>query len=903
MTLGQVRAIDLRHYSNEHGLELPMVNDLFLNADGYLWLSTLGGLVRFDGTDFLSFEPEGRESKSINFTCAVSDEKGTIYAIGQDRWDQKHLFSLQPDSGVLVPVENSSLFPMAIKALLPSNSGEFLVISLDEQIYQYAEGKLKWVFKSPDQIPIINVKINQKEFLVQNSHHEIFIVDQEVNSKRLDPDELPSIEPVHFDGDEKIIGSLKVDIEEEQFFTAQPSLLPSPVYPFQAGKYFRFHQESRNVTWILKNKSIFCHDNNSGDWKDFSDLLKDFPKAQGIKCALVDPFDQVWIGTNDGIFALKPSFSISKSLFTKKDHLGNAFSFRGITEWRGQIYANSYSGKVNYDPSGEEESLFYKSKVDVHKLAAHCSNDTSLWLGEGQKLLRFYDPNTPPHTYPLPSLEPFPYKSLEIWAISEDTLGKVWIGTNAGLAVLDSPDGPIRFLSSPSNPSQPVAKINHIHPTKNGLILATSLGIRYFDFVNGFQIENRQHLLLEKLTEGISIYHLHFDKNGDMWLASHGEGLMRWNSDFSLLNKFGSSSGFSNKHLHAIYEDHKGRMWIPSENGLFLFYPDELRAIRFGKANGLSDEEFNRISHFRAKDGTMYFGGVAGINVINPSDFYQTHPDTIQPLALGTAQLTHSTQKKSEDISLAVKEQNPIPLNGSTTGLTLTLLNLGGFGEFEYKWKEEDTAWQKTDATQISLTKFPNQADELLIRAIDDVGQIKGYLALPLHFQQDKKGWGKLPLWLSGIVVAAGVCFILYRQKIDKNTLPIHPTPKPTFIATQSVEEPIDGFVEKLEEIVRKNISSPEFGVTQLSEALYVSRKSLYRKTNQLLGKNPNEIIKEIRLEYARNLLSIAELNIAEITYKSGFGSSSYFSNCYKKHFGLTPKEYRKQLSQEKKRA
>jgi AraC-like DNA-binding protein len=67
----------------------------------------------------------------------------------------------------------------------------------------------------------------------------------------------------------------------------------------------------------------------------------------------------------------------------------------------------------------------------------------------------------------------------------------------------------------------------------------------------------------------------------------------------------------------------------------------------------------------------------------------------------------------------------------------------------------------------------------------------------------------------------------------------------------------------------------------------------LYRKIKFLTGDTATEFIRKIKLEKAKELLNTTDLTVSEISYKVGFSSPSYFTKCFKLHFGNIPKEFR----------
>ncbi|WP_175549935.1 hybrid sensor histidine kinase/response regulator transcription factor [Mariniphaga anaerophila] len=104
---------------------------------------------------------------------------------------------------------------------------------------------------------------------------------------------------------------------------------------------------------------------------------------------------------------------------------------------------------------------------------------------------------------------------------------------------------------------------------------------------------------------------------------------------------------------------------------------------------------------------------------------------------------------------------------------------------------------------------------------------------------------------------------------------------------------PIDEqFIEKAKRLVEKNLSNTEFSVKDLSKGLNASNSMLYRKMKNVLGLNPNEFIRSIRLGNAAKMLENSSFTISEVAFNCGFNDLSYFGSCFKKKYGATPSEY-----------
>jgi signal transduction histidine kinase/DNA-binding response OmpR family regulator len=103
------------------------------------------------------------------------------------------------------------------------------------------------------------------------------------------------------------------------------------------------------------------------------------------------------------------------------------------------------------------------------------------------------------------------------------------------------------------------------------------------------------------------------------------------------------------------------------------------------------------------------------------------------------------------------------------------------------------------------------------------------------------------------------------------------------------ISETDENFLKKVIEVIDANIANTEFGVEQLEEALLMGRMQLYRKLTSLTSMSGNAFIRHIRLQRASELLEKSNLSVAEIAYRVGFNSPSYFTQIYKKAFGKLP--------------
>lgn len=103
-------------------------------------------------------------------------------------------------------------------------------------------------------------------------------------------------------------------------------------------------------------------------------------------------------------------------------------------------------------------------------------------------------------------------------------------------------------------------------------------------------------------------------------------------------------------------------------------------------------------------------------------------------------------------------------------------------------------------------------------------------------------------------------------------------------------------FLEKLTDVLEKNISRPDFSVEEFASLMKLSKTSFYSKVKGVTGFSPVEYLRVVRLKKAASILIINKTAaIAEVAYQIGFNDPLYFSKCFKQQFGVSPSNYQKE--------
>jgi len=117
---------------------------------------------------------------------------------------------------------------------------------------------------------------------------------------------------------------------------------------------------------------------------------------------------------------------------------------------------------------------------------------------------------------------------------------------------------------------------------------------------------------------------------------------------------------------------------------------------------------------------------------------------------------------------------------------------------------------------------------------------------------------------------------------------------------TEKIDESIlspqdNAFMSTLYKLMESELSNSELNISQLTEALKISRTKFYYKVKGLTGENPNVFFKTYKLNRAVELILDGKHNTSEIADMTGFSTLSHFSASFKKQFGVSPSKYKRQ--------
>lgn len=109
---------------------------------------------------------------------------------------------------------------------------------------------------------------------------------------------------------------------------------------------------------------------------------------------------------------------------------------------------------------------------------------------------------------------------------------------------------------------------------------------------------------------------------------------------------------------------------------------------------------------------------------------------------------------------------------------------------------------------------------------------------------------------------------------------------------TSELNQADSEFINKVLELLEKNIDKTNFGTEQLAKELFMSRTQLHRKILSITGQAPGEFIRIFKLKRAAQLLLEGRFSVTQVAYEIGFSSPAQFTRAFSKQFDCLPSEF-----------
>ena len=440
--------------------------------------------------------------------------------------------------------------------------------------------------------------------------------------------------------------------------------------------------------------------------------------------------------------------------------------------------------------------------------------------------------------------------------------------------------------------------------------------------------------------------------NRDWTWAGTPDGLKLFRPESKEERTFYTEDGLSNNFVHALLKDRNHNIWVTTSYGISQIKTDSISNaisfVNYNTSDGTLQSEYSDGAIFEASDGTLYFGGINGFNILKPEKI-KSKQLPFQPLFTNLFLRGEKVQVgKSYDSRIILNKATPytkqIELSYNQNFLTFefSAINYQNPHQTNYRYQLTgiDTGWN-----EISVNKQNQKLGEKGIFQASYTNLPSGKYTFKVMATNNQSNWNEAiteliiiihaPWWKTTMayviyiilfIITLLVSIVSY-NRISRTRLERTHKEEILFIRIKNLIEQVNQleaekesylskslpdnnsfeelnsldstdsvFLAKAIEHVEKNLDSPNYSVEQLSKDLCIERTGLYRKLITLLDKSPSLFIRHIRLQKAAQLILEGQLSINEISEKVGFSSSSYLSKCFQESFGCRPSEYTEKM-------
>jgi ligand-binding sensor domain-containing protein/signal transduction histidine kinase len=804
-------------WQTEDGLPHNAVQAIVQTHDGYLWLGTPAGLVRFDGVRFTVFN-QG-ELKHNNVHALLEDDDGSLwigtYGGGLHRYDGSHFESLGPRDGIA-----SAL----IRTLYRDRHGRLWVGTHDGGV-SFRDGAGFRTLRTADGLSNDTVRVVYEDrqgrtWIGTNAGGLNLWAGGRLTSYAVKRGPLTAYGSVDALSNDNVLA-----LWEDSQGTLWIGTDGAGLWRLREGRIEA--QAAREVLGVDGVRQLL-EDRGGRLWIGTDGgglaLFRDgrfeaFTSREGLPSDIVlslleDRERNLWVGTRDGLLRLK---SRKFRVHGVGDGLANDFVTAVFESRDGSLWVGSRAGLDRLDPTGGRAAAATPRPTDT-VLSILEDAAGALWIGTRSGLIRSDHGRTTEYR----TGEGLP--SEYITSLAEGRGGVVWVGTRRGLAQVR--DG--RVSPAPAGAGAPV-DVTAVREDVDGTLWVGTESRGLFRLQAGEwrswgTREGLPHATVTSLT----------DDGQSLWITTPF-GLARLRG--GRLQRYTTAEGLPSNQLLAAVDDGRGYLWLGATGGIArvekrsfedvdLHRAERLNATSYGKTDGLRSSECNGAGQpaaWRTRDGRLWFATVKGLAVIDPARI----PSNPEPPPV----LIEEVRADDEPLPRALRAA----LSPGRRRFEFHYTALSFFSpekvRFRYKLEGFDREWIDAGARRVAYyTNIPPGAYRFRVTASneDGVWNAEGAaydVSLRAHFY-------RTPLFWAACLAGAGVLGLaFYRLRMREVTAQfaavlaersriareIHDTLAQSFV----------GIGVQLETVAKMQPVSPEVARAHLDRARILVRSSL----------------------------------------------------------------------------
>ncbi|MEP7377755.1 MAG: two-component regulator propeller domain-containing protein [Chitinophagaceae bacterium] len=728
---------------------------LVQDDDGFVWIGTLSGLYRYDGSGISRFlrDPSDSNSLTHNFAKTLAkDQKGNIW-IGtfggfMNRYDRS--------SGKIERVEPGlkSNFRTVINRTKESFNKREMIAASGSCIFRInATGHVTDSFAFPSSTKMINSSITDfveyanGKFLITATSGLFYL---EWNSKKMREIPLPLQSDKYLNcieagpnghfwiatrNDVLVIRSEKFNFLERSEYDVSGILKSASIRTIK--------RDLSGRMWIGTDSALFV---SNGDEKKIQKIYPGTANFNGINDLMVDKDGMVWVATGDnGLYQVyTPNIQFQTipgmQMLAKKNTITSV-----VEEEPGSWLIGTISGLFRYRFSTQQFEEILLTNSDRRPWVGYLLKDKSrgLWVGTMGNGV-FYQPDGKKdviHFLQEPQNEnSIPFNN--IVALAEDEYGNIWMGAYSAMSKVDplcyynsGTQKITRISGTPSDPATFNAEaISQIEKDNEHHLWISAWGIGFHRYnITKDLPQNTFTSFMESSTGSHKISHnvvscVRPGKNGKIWFGTMSGGMNMLDTKADSISWFTVKDGMPGNLVYRIEEDDQGILWLSTDNGIARFDPTTKSFINYNTNSGLPANNFAFQTSMKCKDGTLVFGTNDGqVVYFNPNSFRNSL--NTQPVVITDIRLSNKSLKTGPSAVLKKSAwlTDTVWLSHDQRVISFEFANMDFMNPdvFTYAYKLEgfDDNWNYiSDRNSITYTNLDPGTYTLLVKQANHLG-------------------------------------------------------------------------------------------------------------------------------------------------------------------------------------
>lgn len=784
-----------KFYSTDNELSSSLINQIFQDERGFIWIATEYGLNRFDGFRFSTYRHIAGDSTSIknNYVRTLFEDSKQNLLVGCI--DGLMKYDPETDTFREIPMMRTGkqVFPH-ITQMQKLHNGEVWIVTAGQGIFRLDEDQQQAM--SIDEI-MRQVNNNFQSNLYEDSHYNIWIGTEGQGvmcylpaTKEVRVFKHPMINDNYISAiAEDRYGNLFIGTQKQglsRYDREKNLFIPVPYEGRESLSVYCLALVEDRLLIGTDGQGLKTYNRMTGKIEDYSINSSPLDFSEGkIHAILQDRDKNLWMGLFQKGITLIPKqenpfeYYGSKSIYYNPIGQGCVMAIHQDSSqhlWVGTdnegVFELDASGKRlrHYHPNGNPRS------VANTIMCMYEDSNGDFWLGSYTKGLAKLNRRTGECEYPLP------IDNEKIFSITEDRHKNLYIGTfGSGFYQYNLVTKELKHYESSKDETGDLTRnelvndwINYIFCDSEGLIwLGHYKGISCFNPLNeSFINYHKANALIEDRVG----YVLQEDHDGNIWVGTT-DGLYRFDKDTEELKSFTTADGLPNNVICGLCEDEKHNIWISTYMGICKYDRKNDRFINYYAGDGLQGNEFTHGAFFKDRTGKIYFGGTNGITCFMPSAIGSVQKDTKvwitdfyifnQPVRKGTK------SGKRSVIYTSVLDANLFQLAhyDNTFSLVFSTLQYNSPEQISYQYKIDELSnqWLSTEPGVNRVTynnllpgKYTFRVRALSHGNFSDVRTVKILITPPWY----EMWWAYcIYVFLFGLLILGIVNYILSRMR------------------------------------------------------------------------------------------------------------------------------------------